>query len=41
MLQIYVFSVVFLFWNRFSAITANDLRIGEGGDFHHPDSYRD
>jgi hypothetical protein len=23
MLQIYVFSVVFIFWNRFSAITAN------------------
>jgi hypothetical protein len=27
MLQIYVFLVVFLFWNRFSAITANVLEL--------------
>lgn len=31
--QIYVFSVVFLSWKRFSTITANGLRIGDGGVF--------
>jgi hypothetical protein len=33
MLQIYVFLVVFLFWNRFSAITANVLALGEEAEF--------
>jgi hypothetical protein len=34
------FDLLFLFL-LYVSLTANVLRLGEGGDFHHPDSYRD
>jgi hypothetical protein len=41
LLKIHSFCLSVIFYGGRFSITANGCGLGEGGDFHHPDSYRE